>query len=137
MSATTNRARSRFTPDEVAYLQTQRLGRSATVSPSGEPHVVPVAFRFNPDTYSIDVGGHGFVGRKKWRDVQGNPKVAIVIDDIASLNPWKVRGVEVRGEAALLATGGQTINPGFDAEMFWIRPTRVVSWGINPDTAPA
>jgi len=118
-------------------LRTQRLGRIATVGPSGEPHVVPVAFRFNPDTNTIEVGGHGFVGRKKWRDVQSNPKVAIVIDDIASVNPWKVRGVEVRGEAALLATGGQAINPGFDPEMFRIKSRHVVSWGINPDTPPA
>jgi nitroimidazol reductase NimA-like FMN-containing flavoprotein (pyridoxamine 5'-phosphate oxidase superfamily) len=38
---------SSFTPDEIAYLQSQRLGRLATVGPDGQPHVVPVSFRYN------------------------------------------------------------------------------------------
>ena len=123
---------SAFSPDEVAYLQSQRLGRIATVGPDGQPHVVPVSYRYNPETDTIDVSGHGgFARRKKWRDVQHHPKVAIVIDDIASYKPWKTRGVEVRGEAETLLTGGETVRPGFDPEMFRIKPSRVVSWGLN------
>ncbi|TME66638.1 MAG: PPOX class F420-dependent oxidoreductase, partial [Chloroflexi bacterium] len=30
-----------FTTAEIAYLQGQRLGRIATVGPSGQPHAVP------------------------------------------------------------------------------------------------
>ena len=41
---------SSFTPDEIAYLQSQRLGRLATVGPDGQPHVVPVGFRYNQPT---------------------------------------------------------------------------------------
>ncbi len=41
---------SSFTPDEIAYLQGQRLGRLATVGPDGQPHVVPVSFRYNQPT---------------------------------------------------------------------------------------
>jgi pyridoxamine 5'-phosphate oxidase family protein len=126
---------SAFTPEEIAYLQNQRLGRIATVGPNGQPHVVPVAFRYNPDTDTIDVGGHGIARGKKWRDLQHHPKVAIVIDDIASYKPWKVRGVEVRGEAEELMTGGTSIRPGFDAEMVRIKPSRVLSWGLNGDGA--
>ena len=126
--------RSSLTDAEIAYLQTQRLARIATVGPHGQPHVVPVAFRYNRENGTIDVGGHGFATRKKWRDVQRNPKVALVVDDIASVNPWRVRGIEVRGEAEILMSGGQSIGPGFDAEMFRIRPARVISWGINPET---
>ena len=126
--------RSAFTSAEIAYLQVQRLARIATVSPNGQPHVVPVGFRYNPDMGTIDVGGHHFATRKKWRDVQRNPKVAIVVDDIASVNPWTVRGIEVRGTAEILMDGGQTVIPGFDPEMFRITPRRVVSWGINVET---
>ena len=126
-----------FTPAEIAYLQSQRLARIATVGQNGQPHVVPLAFRYNPDTGTIDVGGHDFARRKKWRDVQKNPKVAIVVDDIASVQPWKVRGIEVRGTAEILMDGGQAIVPGFDPEMFRISPTRVVSWGINVETPEA
>ncbi len=39
-----------FTPEEINYLQSQRLARIATVGPDGQPHVVPVGFRYNPDT---------------------------------------------------------------------------------------
>jgi pyridoxamine 5'-phosphate oxidase family protein len=125
--------KSAFTPEEIAYLRNQRLARIATVGPHGQPHVVPVAFRYNPDTDTIDVGGHGIAHGKKWRDVQHHSKVAIVVDDIASYKPWKVRGVEIRGEAEELMTGGESIRPGFDAEMVRIKPSRVVSWGLNGD----
>jgi pyridoxamine 5'-phosphate oxidase family protein len=121
-----------FTPEEIDYLQNQRLARIATVGPDGQPHVVPVGFRYNPDTDTIDIGGHNFSRRKKWRDVQQNPHVAVVIDDIASVNPWKVRGIEIRGKTEILMTGGENVVAGFDAAMFRITPKRIVSWGINP-----
>lgn len=136
MQRKSSQQKSAFTPDEIAYLREQRLGRMATIGPNGQPHVVPVSFRYNPETDTIDVGGHGgFARRKKWRDVQHHSKVAIVIDDIASYKPWKVRGVEIRGEAEELLTGGGTIRPGFDPEMLRIKPSRVVSWGLNTDGA--
>jgi pyridoxamine 5'-phosphate oxidase family protein len=122
---------SAFTPTEIAYLQSQRLGRLATVGPDGQPHVVPVAFRYNPDLDTIDIGGHDFARRKKYRDVQRDPRVALVVDDVASVTPWRARGIEVRGRAEVLTEGGQTIQPGFDPEMFRVRPRRVVSWGLD------
>ncbi len=74
-----------FTSEEIDYMQSQRLARIATVGTNGQPHVVPVGFRYNPDTDTIDIGGHNFAQRKKWRDVQQNPRVAVVIDDVASI----------------------------------------------------
>jgi pyridoxamine 5'-phosphate oxidase family protein len=65
--------------------------------------------------------------------VQQNPQVAIVIDDIASVNPWKVRGIEIRGTVETLSTGGETVIPGADPEMFHITPKRIVSWGIDTE----
>ena len=54
-----------FTTAELAYLHSQFLGRLATVGPHRQPHVVPVAFRYNPDLDTIDIGGHDFAARKK------------------------------------------------------------------------
>jgi pyridoxamine 5'-phosphate oxidase family protein len=122
-----------FSPAEIAYLQSQRLARIATVGPDGQPHVVPVSFRYNPDEDTIDVGGHGFAQRKKYRDVQRNPRVAIVVDDLASIDPWRPRMIEIRGEAEVLETGGETIGRGFDPQMFRIRPRRIVGIGIEGD----
>ncbi len=39
----------RFTSAELTYLQSQRLGRLATVNEKGDLHVVPVGFRYNAD----------------------------------------------------------------------------------------
>jgi len=120
-----------FTPAELSYLASQRLGRLATVGGDGQPHVVPLSFRYNADHDTIDIGGHDFAKRKKFRDVLGNPRVALVVDDITSVNPWRVRGIEVRGEAEVLATGGTELGPGFAPEMFRITPRRIVSWGLD------
>jgi pyridoxamine 5'-phosphate oxidase family protein len=122
---------SAFTPTEIEYLQSQRLGRLATVGANGQPHVVPVAFRYSPELDTIDIGGHNFARRKKYRDVTHNPRVAFVVDDLASTTPWRPRGLEIRGTAQILPTGGTSIVPNFDPEMFRITPARVVSWGVN------
>ncbi len=122
---------SAFTAQEIEYLRSQRLGRLATVGARGQPHVVPVSFRYNAEADSIDIGGHGFLRRKKYRDVMANPNVAFVVDDIASVQPWMVRGIEVRAKAEILETGGKQILPSFDDEMFRLRPQRIFSWGLN------
>lgn len=121
-----------FTPAELEYLQSQRLCRMATAGDNQQPHVTPVAFRYNADTNTFDIAGHGgFTRRKKWRDLQANPQIALVIDDIASVNPWKVRGIEIRGTVELLSSGGDTVIPGADPDMIHVTPKRVVSWGIE------
>ena len=57
-----------FTEKERQYLLSGvRLGRLATVGSDGTPHVVPTAFRYNPGHDSIDIGGHDFAKRKKFR----------------------------------------------------------------------
>jgi pyridoxamine 5'-phosphate oxidase family protein len=118
-----------FTDLELAYLATQKLGRLATVSKDGSPHVVPVTFRYNPDEDAIDIGGHNFAKRKKYRDAQRDGRVAFVVDDV--LPPWSPRMIEIRGRADVLASGGKTINADFDDEMFRIHPTRILSFGID------
>ena len=122
---------SAFTQQEIEYLASQRLGRLATVGSDGQPHVVPVGFRYNPDQDTIDIGGHDFTKRKKWRDVHANPKVAFVVDDIVSFQPWTVRGIEIRGDAEVLQSGGKAVVPFFDDEMFRIKPRRIYSWGLQ------
>jgi pyridoxamine 5'-phosphate oxidase family protein len=67
------RQMSAFTTAELEYLASQRLGRLATVGPHGAPHVMPVAFRHNPDTDTIDIGGLRLVHSKKWRDLAREP----------------------------------------------------------------
>jgi pyridoxamine 5'-phosphate oxidase family protein len=128
---------SAFTDEEIEYLKSQLLGRLATGGPDGQPHVVPVGFRYNPELDTIDIGGHDFARRKKYQDVQRNPRVAFLVDELASVNPWRVRGIEVRGEAEVLTSGGEALGPGFAPEMFRLRARRIVSWGIMGNMVPA
>ena len=88
-----------FTEKEIEYLRGQRLGRLATVGFDGSPHVVPVGFRLDAEAAAIELGGHALSRSKKWRDLQANPRVAFVVDDLVSVNPWTPRGLEVRGRA--------------------------------------
>jgi pyridoxamine 5'-phosphate oxidase family protein len=120
---------SAFSDAEIDYLDSQRLGRLATVGTDGMPHVVPVAFRYNPDADSIDIGGHDFAKRKKFRDVERTGVAALVVDDV--LPPWQPRAVEVRGQAITLETGGKAIMERFDDPIIRITPRRIVSWGLE------
>jgi pyridoxamine 5'-phosphate oxidase family protein len=123
---------SKFTEQEIAYLQSQRLGRLATVSENGEPHVVPVSFRYNPEHDSIDIGGHRIASTKKYRDALRHGRVAFVVDDV--LPPWKPRMIEIRGTVEGLPEGGKEIVKDFSPEILRITPTRIISFGLNSDT---
>ena len=118
-----------FTANELKYLQQQRLGRLATVDSQGNPHVVPVGFRYNPETDTIEIGGHDVAQTKKWRHAGRHPRVAFVIDDV--LPPWQVRAIEVQAEAELLEQGGEQILPSFSPEFMRLHPIKIIAWGID------
>lgn len=118
---------------EIAYLDGQRLGRLATADAGGRPHVVPVSFRYNPDTGTVDSGGMHVATTKKYRDVQANPHAAIVVDDLVSVDPWTPRMLEIRGRAEAVPAGGDSLGPGFGGAFIRIHPDRVNSYGLDGD----
>jgi pyridoxamine 5'-phosphate oxidase family protein len=129
---------STFTSTEIEYLNGQALGRLATVGADGKPHVVPIGIFFDPDSETIVIGSAATMAKsKKFRDAKANPSVAVVIDDLASVNPWTPRGIEVRGEAEAHLDGGadvgRRLGAGFPFDEVYLRihPRRVVSWGID------
>jgi len=122
---------SRFTSAEIAYLQSQRLGRLATVNEQGDLHVVPVGFRYNAEQDTIDIGGHNIAPTKKYREAVRHGRVAFVVDDV--LPPWKPRMIEVRGTVQALPDGGNEIVQSFAPEILRITPTYIVSIGIEDD----
>jgi pyridoxamine 5'-phosphate oxidase family protein len=116
---------STFTETELDYLgerRPERLGRIATVGKDGTPHVVPVGWRLNGELDSIDVGGMDLASTKKFRDAQRTGRASIVIDDLASIDPWSPRGIEVRGRAEVVEEPRVLIR---------IHPERVISWGLE------
>lgn len=120
-----------FTENEIEYLNKQRLGRLATVDGDGNPHVVPVGFRYNPGTDTIDIGGHNLAQSKKWRDTGKHPRVAFVVDDV--LPPWQPRSMEILGDVELLENGGEQFGKGFSSQIMRLHPVKVITWGIDPE----
>jgi pyridoxamine 5'-phosphate oxidase family protein len=123
-----------LTEAEISYLAAQPLGRLATVSPDGTPQVKPVGFRYDPDLGVIDIGGHDLAASTKFRNVLAGSRAALVVDDLVSREPWRVRGLEIRGDAEAL-TDQEPFRPGLAREVIRIHPRRVISWGIEPGQA--
>jgi pyridoxamine 5'-phosphate oxidase family protein len=117
---------------ERDYLASQRLGRLATVDAHGQPQNNPVGFFLNDELGVIDIGGKAMGQTKKFRNVRSNPLVSLVVDDLASVTPWRVRGVEIRGHAEAV-TEWQPPYPYYSREAVRIRPTRVISWGLDEE----
>lgn len=114
---------SLFTPAEVEYLSvSRRLGRLATIGPDGTPHVVPVGIFHEPTRDVIDITGRDLEKTKKFRDVERSGRAAVVVDDLASEDPWLPRGIEIRGRAEAIRWPMPRIR---------IHPERIVSWGLE------
>ena len=119
-----------FSDAEVAYLKSQRLARLATIGTDGQPHVVPTAYRLSDDEERIEIGGWGFGASRKYRDMRGDARVAVVVDDFSNDEPSGPRGIEIRGRAEIHETGGEHLGSGRDPQWVSIRPQRVSTWGI-------
>jgi len=82
-----------FSQKEIDYLRSQRLARIATASSREEgsiqPDVVPVGFDFDGEYFYVS--GINLLKSTKYKNVQKNPRVALVVDDLKSVNPWEPR----------------------------------------------
>ena len=118
-----------FTAEELSYLRSQPLARVATVGPDGQPDVVPVGISIEgPYIY---VAGLDNARTRKYRNVRdGNPKVALVVDDLASTQPWSPRFVRIYGTADIVERDGE-----FGRQPY-LRVTPTVSWSWNLEGRP-
>ena len=114
-----------FTPAEIEYLRTQPLMRFATASLSGKPDVAPVVFELDGD--DIVTAGFDIAKTVRYKNVKANPRATVVIDDLASFNPWSPRGIKIIGSCIVESHGG--------GERFRVTPEVIISWAIN-DTTP-
>lgn len=118
-----------FSDEEVAYLRSQPLTRIATVSPDGQPDASPVGFEFE-GTY-VFVGGVDPSNTRKFRNVRaGNDRIALIIDDLVSSDPWVPRFLRIYGTAELVERLGQF------GEGPYLRITPTISWSFNLDGRP-
>ena len=116
---------SAFTPAELAYLAAQPLMRFGSASAAGRPDVSPVTFEVDGD--HVLSGGFDITHTVRYRNIAENPRVNVVVDDLATVDPWSPRGIKIIGTATAESAGG--------GERFRIVPEVIISWGIN-DTTP-
>lgn len=118
-----------FSNAEREYLAGRRLARLATVDEAGQPHVVPIGmWQLDPQLGTVDVTGRDFGDTRKFRNVEATGSAALVVDDMASIDPWRPRAVMISGPA-------EAIRPADGEEaLIRITPERILSWGIEPGT---
>jgi pyridoxamine 5'-phosphate oxidase family protein len=91
------------------------------VGADGTRHVVPVGWIYNARD-AIEIGGIELERSKEFRDIARTGRAAIVIDDVESTDPWRPRGIEVRGRAEAIPPSTPLIR---------IHPERIISWGLR------
>ena len=142
-----------FTDSEVEYMQQHRLGALATVTKSGDPHVIPVNYMYNPEFESIDIIGRDMAKSQKYKNIVGFGRASFLVDDVVSLMPYRTRFLHLRGAAEIvmrkptdplpmppsapkmppemLALRQSLISP----EMIRIQVERIVAAGLGDDPA--
>ncbi len=116
------KSRVSFADEEVEFLGQSKLARLATSSSGNQPHVVPVTFEFDGSHFYFS--GWNLKQSLKFRNIVGNGKVALVIDDLESVRPWRPRGIEVRGKAQVMENE--------NGVYVVVAPERKISWGLVP-----
>jgi pyridoxamine 5'-phosphate oxidase family protein len=126
-----------FSQKEIEYLNSQRLARIATAAVSTheersvQPVVVPVGFDFDGDYFYV--GGMNILKSIKYKNILKNDRVAIVIDDLKTVNPWDPRGIKIYGTADVTTRQNgymeNTDHP--NPQYIRISPKRKWSWGIE------
>ena len=124
-----------FSEKEIEYLKSQHIARIATaaVSPDGsvQPDVVPVGFDFDGEYFYV--GGMNILKSRKYKNVLKNNKVALVIDDLKSVDPWDPRGIRMYGTADIVTrqNGYMEQTPHPQSDYIRIKPEKKWSWGID------
>lgn len=133
-STTASAQRATLTESEIAFLTGQRLGRIATVDPTGRPRLVATGFNVNAERGTIELGGFDLGATKRVEDIRTNPHVSLIVDDVdVSSGTWDVRGVEIRGTAVYHPAGTPSTLARNVSGGGWMEltPDYVRSWGLE------
>jgi pyridoxamine 5'-phosphate oxidase family protein len=121
-----------FTDAETAYLRSQPIARLASVGPDSQPDVVPVAFEFDGAVFWVGGTGDSVLHTRKFRNIRaGRHEVALVVDDLVSLDPFIARGIRVYGSADGPVERTGMLGPGL-----YLRITPSTSWSWNLEGKP-
>jgi pyridoxamine 5'-phosphate oxidase family protein len=120
-----------LTKVEQAFLNRMPRGHLSTIGPDGAPQVKPLGFSYNAALGTIDIAGFNMGKSAKYRNIQLNPRVAFVVDEVTEPTMEGSHFLEIRGIAET-ATG--KADGHLAAEIIRIHPQRVLSWNVDPQT---
>jgi len=133
---------SKFSQQEYVFLIKQQVGRLATVTKQGVPHVAAVSYANDEGLIYISTDYES----KKGRNIRRNNRVAFIVDDY--INWEKTFGVIIEGEANFTTKGSFFRNgknllyekyPKWELDyplieeqsyVLIIKPTNIISWGM-------
>ena len=121
-----------FTDAEQRFMARLGRGHLATIAPDGRPQVKPLGFTYNAALGTIDIAGMNMGSSAKYRNVQANPHVAFVVDEVTAPTFEGAHFLEIRGEAET-AVGPDDPTGHLAPEIIRIRPRRVISFNVDPD----
>jgi nitroimidazol reductase NimA-like FMN-containing flavoprotein (pyridoxamine 5'-phosphate oxidase superfamily) len=130
----------RFNVEEERLLIDNEVGRLATISKDGLPHVVPVCYIYRSGGLWVATDYE----TKKYRNLLSNDKVALVIDSGYDSN----RGILIQGRAKICRKGPEyrRVYAIFYEKFGWVRaapwkedeapfikiePVRKARWGLR------
>src|ERR1700733_7108922 len=116
-----------LTDAEKQFLTQQPRGHLSTVGLDGTPQVKPLGFSYNAALGTIDIAGFNMGRSAKFRNVQANPRVAFVVDEVTEASMTGAHFLEIRGTAEAVLSPA-TADGHLAAEIIRIRPRRVIAW---------
>jgi pyridoxamine 5'-phosphate oxidase family protein len=121
-----------FTSAEVRFLARQTRGHLATLGPKETPQVKPLGFSYNATLGTIDITGFNMSRSAKYRNVQVNPIVAFVVDEVTEESMEGAHFLEIRGVAET-TTGSHDLQGHLAREIIRIYPRRIISFNVDPE----
>ena len=141
------------TPEQIAFLEAQRVARLATVDEEGRPHALPVCFAVLDGALYTPIDEKPKQGDprslRRVRNILADPDVCLVADHYEE--DWaRLAWLQVRGSATLVADPDERARalaalraryPQYrpmDLEsrpLIKISPSRVIAWTATPPDA--
>ena len=141
-----------MTPEQIEFLESQRVARLATVDEQGRPHALPICFAYVDGAVYTPIDEKPKRGDpaslRRIRNITAHPDVCLVVDqyeeDWTRLAWLQVRGraelVDEPGERQRALAGLRARYPQYRAmdlesrPLIRITPRRVVDWAARSST---
>jgi pyridoxamine 5'-phosphate oxidase family protein len=121
-----------LTDAEQRFLTRQARGYLSTIGSDGTPQVKPLGFTYNAVLGTIDIAGFNMSLSAKYRNIQANPRVAFVVDEVTEASMEGAHFLEIRGTAEAV-TGTASTDAHLAPEIIRIHPRRVIAYNVDPD----